>query len=411
VDALQRIASTALGDTGALTDTLVAAIGAELPELATDMRARELFHATVLDSVVAALRALTSGTDGADYAAPPVALEFARRLAQQGVPLTTMLRAYRLGQAALLEQVFAAIAAEQLPAAEIAHASMTLSSFGFAFIDTITEQVVVAYQLERDAWLRQRNATRLAKVQSVLNGKLTELGEIEKALGISLARTVVGAVVWSGEESGEADRVGRLERHVSQLAAALGGHPRAVLSVAPDDATVWAWIPVPSSGIDAGAAATQLADSSLRAAVGSPAAGLAGFRATHRQARQAQSLAMAADPAQARPLLASSELGPLALVATDVDGVRSWVQDVLGGLAMDDDNCARLRETVWAYLSSGGSPNTAAAELHLHKNTIQYRIRKAEEARGRPLAEGRIDVEVALLACRLLGRTVLTPAD
>jgi DNA-binding PucR family transcriptional regulator len=47
--------------------------------------------------------------------------------------------------------------------------------------------------------------------------------------------------------------------------------------------------------------------------------------------------------------------------------------------------------------------------MHLHKNTIQYRVRKAEEARGRPLADGRLDVEVALLACRLLGSTVLRP--
>ncbi|MDN5930280.1 MAG: helix-turn-helix domain-containing protein [Pseudonocardia sp.] len=47
--------------------------------------------------------------------------------------------------------------------------------------------------------------------------------------------------------------------------------------------------------------------------------------------------------------------------------------------------------------------------LHLHKNTIQYRIRRAEEARGRPLQDDRLDVEVALLACRLLGSTVLRP--
>jgi DNA-binding PucR family transcriptional regulator len=83
------------------------------------------------------------------------------------------------------------------------------------------------------------------------------------------------------------------------------------------------------------------------------------------------------------------------------------VWSVLGELAVDDDAHARMRETLWAYLSSGSSLATAAAELHLHKNTIQYRVRKAEEVRGRPLADGRLDVEVALLACRLLGSTVL----
>jgi DNA-binding PucR family transcriptional regulator len=38
----------------------------------------------------------------------------------------------------------------------------------------------------------------------------------------------------------------------------------------------------------------------------------------------------------------------------------------------------------------------------MHKNTVHYRVRKAEEVRGRSLAEGRLDVEIALLARDLL---------
>ena len=33
--------------------------------------------------------------------------------------------------------------------------------------------------------------------------------------------------------------------------------------------------------------------------------------------------------------------------------------------------------------------------MTLHKNTVQYRIRKAEESLGRPVAENRHDVELA----------------
>ncbi|MDT7644868.1 MAG: hypothetical protein QOC75_1868, partial [Pseudonocardiales bacterium] len=43
----------------------------------------------------------------------------------------------------------------------------------------------------------------------------------------------------------------------------------------------------------------------------------------------------------------------------------------------------------------------------LHKNTVHYRVRKAEEIRGRPLTDGRLDVEVALVACQQLGHRVL----
>jgi len=66
-----------------------------------------------------------------------------------------------------------------------------------------------------------------------------------------------------------------------------------------------------------------------------------------------------------------------------------------------------FRIRYWIVFLCRCSSAAAAAELHLHKNTIQYRIRKVEEARGRPLHDGRVDVEVALLACRLLGSTVL----
>jgi DNA-binding PucR family transcriptional regulator len=44
----------------------------------------------------------------------------------------------------------------------------------------------------------------------------------------------------------------------------------------------------------------------------------------------------------------------------------------------------------------------------LHKNTVQYRIRKAEESLGRPVGENRHDVELALQASHWLGSSVLT---
>lgn len=53
---------------------------------------------------------------------------------------------------------------------------------------------------------------------------------------------------------------------------------------------------------------------------------------------------------------------------------------------------------------------TATAELlFLHRNTAQYRVRRAEEVRGRPLEDGRLELELALLACHWLGRAVLQP--
>ncbi|MET7855335.1 helix-turn-helix domain-containing protein, partial [Streptomyces avermitilis] len=49
---------------------------------------------------------------------------------------------------------------------------------------------------------------------------------------------------------------------------------------------------------------------------------------------------------------------------------------------------------------------TASAQI-LHKNTVQYRIRKAEEIMGHPVQKGRADLEVALRAVEYLGSTLL----
>jgi DNA-binding PucR family transcriptional regulator len=64
---------------------------------------------------------------------------------------------------------------------------------------------------------------------------------------------------------------------------------------------------------------------------------------------------------------------------------------------------ARLRETVRMFLDAQGSFTDAAARMHVHKNTVHYRVRKAEEILGHPLTENRLDIEVALLACAQLG--------
>ena len=61
--------------------------------------------------------------------------------------------------------------------------------------------------------------------------------------------------------------------------------------------------------------------------------------------------------------------------------------------------------------ATGGSYTATADQLFLHRNTAQYRVQKAEELRGRPLREGRLDVELALLACHWLGSAVLQPGS
>jgi len=131
-----------------------------------------------------------------------------------------------------------------------------------------------------------------------------------------------------------------------------------------------------------------------------------GFRRTYRQALSAQSVALAARPTRIR-VTHFVDVAPVAMMCNDMESAREWVGETLGPLAIDSERHERLRETARVFLLTGGSYTATADQLFLHRNTAQYRVQKAEELRGRPLREGRLDVELALLACHWLGTAVL----
>jgi PucR C-terminal helix-turn-helix domain len=67
----------------------------------------------------------------------------------------------------------------------------------------------------------------------------------------------------------------------------------------------------------------------------------------------------------------------------------------------------RLRDTLRVFLQENGSYKSTAERLVLHKNTVQYRVRKAEESMRRPVVQDRLRIELALLAAQWLGTAVL----
>ena len=145
----------------------------------------------------------------------------------------------------------------------------------------------------------------------------------------------------------------------------------------------------------------------LRVAVGAPGYGLDGFRQTHVQAERTQDLALAARPGARVTTFA--DVGAIALICADIlDAVRSWVWGTLADLAVDDESHARLRNTLQVFLRAGTYTATAE-QLAQHKNSVQYRIRKAEEALGGRIEDRSADLELALRACQYLEQAVLRP--
>ncbi|MGW4304068.1 helix-turn-helix domain-containing protein [Streptomyces sp. NPDC004646] len=64
---------------------------------------------------------------------------------------------------------------------------------------------------------------------------------------------------------------------------------------------------------------------------------------------------------------------------------------------------------LYVFLTAGCSYTATASRQILHRNTVQYRVRRAEETIGKSISDRRTDLEVALLACQHLGASVLQP--
>lgn len=89
----------------------------------------------------------------------------------------------------------------------------------------------------------------------------------------------------------------------------------------------------------------------------------------------------------------------LLLAAVPDDVRRTFATRVLGPvLEYDDRNAAGLLDTLSAFMACDGSWSRTAEMLHVHVNTVRYRIERVEALTGRTLTrlEDRVDVFLAL---------------
>ncbi|GDY33071.1 PucR family transcriptional regulator [Gandjariella thermophila] len=403
-----RIAVTLRENTAELTAELIERYERDIPPLRDDERMMALLSSSVFQNLETAMSILEHSIDIEETEAPAAANEYARRLAQRGVSVVDLIRAYHIGQTAVVERLLAEAERQIEDRATVTAVMRHLVDMSFGYIYRVTKQVVTAYEDERDRWLRGRSAVRAARVRAVLDGDGVDVDAGQAALGYRLRGTHLGLVAWQAERPEPQDALAGLERLAAAVAEAAGctGPP---LFVPCDEASAWVWLPLAEPALPAREVFERaVADTGggIRVAVGEPGRELAGFRRTHRQALRVQALGLAAGP-ECDPVMCFAEVGSVALMVSDIDSARAWVADTLGALATDDAHHARLRETLRVFLAEGSSYTAAAARLVMHKNSVQYRVRKAEELLGRDIAANRLDLEVALALCRWLGSAVL----
>ena len=63
---------------------------------------------------------------------------------------------------------------------------------------------------------------------------------------------------------------------------------------------------------------------------------------------------------------------------------------------MPDEDRIVLLDTFGAWLDSAGSAEETAQRIHVHPNTVRYRLRRLEERTGRSLSDPRQAAELSL---------------
>lgn len=138
----------------------------------------------------------------------------------------------------------------------------------------------------------------------------------------------------------------------------------------------------------------------LTLGVSAPAAGAAGLSGAVEEALHAHRSATGTGSGPVR-VVAAGELASHSLLLAGVPvGTRQGFRDRLLGPVQEYDRVhhADLLRTLDEFLDCGGSWSRCAARLHVHVNTLRYRINRIEQLTGRDLSrfEDRVDFFLAL---------------
>jgi DNA-binding PucR family transcriptional regulator len=402
--AVRETAEELLPTTADLGRGMAENIASAMPEIGEidddDLRAELLASAEA--NVGQILRMLAHGARVDDIAIPHEARAFLRGNVRRGFPLPVLLRSYRLGHAYLWERWSEALRERVDDSGELMAGQDASSSFMFAYVDRVSAALVEEFGTERERMLRSAEQVRLDTVRAILGGDPVDTEAASRRLGYELRRQHLAMRV-----SSRAREVNGLERAVGEAVAALAAREPLIIPSGATRFDVWcgSFDPPATDGLE-----RYAPPPGVIVAFGKPGHGVAGFSRSHTEAKQAARIgALLGDGRPAVTSYARVEL--VSLLTNDLPRARGFVAGQLGPLSATDETADRLRETVLAFLVSGGSPTRVAEKLFVHKNTVAERIKKAEEMLGRGINESPIELGAALTLAVTLGHAVLADGD
>src|ERR1700753_3836430 len=185
------------------------------------------------------------------WSTPAGGRERARRLAQRGVPVNALVRAYRLGQRQINEVVFAELRVMDIPEAMRVEVIEAITGTLFEYIDWMSQQVVGVYEDERERWLENQNSLRGLRVREVLTANKTiDMDAAITSIRFPLRVRPLALGMWYPDRGAEGDELAGLQKFPREVGEAAGaaGNP---LFVAADRSCGWGWLPYREAVADA----------------------------------------------------------------------------------------------------------------------------------------------------------------
>lgn len=376
---------------------MAADITAAIPELAVDAVAAEV--AKGCEAVaLAALSALALG-DQVSFEAMSEVLAGPMEVVSRGIGIEHMLRsihvAHSTAAGALLD------AAERVvPETQRFSEIRRINEALFGIVDVLTRHMADEYARAHEAWSTSSVALRAEVVEELLRGTTVPMDRATRILGYDLTRWHLAVIAWPSS-SMPAD-LAQLKTAASDALAAAGCVSILVLPVGTQ--RVWAWGSRTSHPPEAAVPMTPPAPG-VRVAMGTAGAGVEGFRRSHRQA--AEAARVCAMTTRDEWSFRYQDLDLVAMLSADLAAAREFVARELGGLVKNSESVATARGTLKRYLDRDRSLAGTAADLHVARNTVAYRVQRAEQLRGRPATIRRLQLHAALTLAEELGAAVL----
>ena len=373
-----------LADVEQLTHRLVEVIVAEDPSYSGPGHTpREDLQHSCRDNLLRILQWLTGTTDpGTDPFDAPRAT--GQRRAEQGMPLESVLHAYRLLYRIIWEGLVSQARADGGVDGLVEAASEV-----WAIVDEFSSIVANSYRETEAEFVRRDDHRRDALLDALLEGRGAERTvAADAATALDLPEHGrFAVVVLAGEDASRP--AGSALREAGMRVAWRNRTDREI-------GVVWLGRAEPSDVVGA-----LQGVPGVRAGVSPAVDGLAEVDVAHRLAETA----LRALPT-GEPLVGELDARlPGALVVTAPDLSARLVRRALGGvLDLDGDERTVLLDTLRSWLDTGGSAGQTAARLCCHRNTVLNRLRRLEGLTDRSLerVDHLVEWSLALLALDVL---------